>query len=233
MEDSPAIVATDEQLGQIFHGMNQIENLVSKVVTDIIPASSDDQLEQIIIYANGMERGAFIVRGAAIAEIQARIGKRLKGGRGHKDDLQRGVSAELNKVASRIGMAYSTLQEDSRIFRILGPDILEDADPLDRRVYIQVSIFKEKEDRDKALALARSKREDPTYNTRQFEADCKAMRDGVEAKVLEDTRWITVGITEQEYAFVKNRSKKWDCNFSHVISYYLKNGMRREGIKDG
>lgn len=226
MKDLNELVTQTENIANIFHGMDKIEVAATQIIEQL-PDMSEEQLEQLVVQAYGIEKLGWVIRGAAINEIQNRVGKRLKGGRGRKDCLRDGVGAAIAQMASRLGRSFDTLMKDAQIWRAWGKEILADADPLNREMYAVALRAGDK--RDEAITLAHVKKDDPAYTVRCFTEDVRQLASGSKPEELEGIHWVNVGLKDREYEFVRAKAKEWKCSNAQVMSYYLEAPMKKAG----
>ena len=113
---------------------NQLPELVNHLahMTDI-------QLLQAFVRAEQLADFAFLVRGACASELRKRA-LRLPGGRGKTDTAGRGLQAQMNALASKVGTGRKTLEMDARIkdtfFPVIDETTLEHMPPLAREYYV-------------------------------------------------------------------------------------------------
>lgn len=139
----------------------------------------DAQLLQLALHARHLETCAFRLRGACVAELRRRITTRLTGGRGLRDTTGSGVSAQLARLATQIGVSLSTLKIDARIHELFftGETRFAREPSLAREYYV---IALGAPDPLIAIRIAYERCSDPSYRREQFRRDVLALKQSIQ-----------------------------------------------------
>lgn len=134
----------------------------------------DDKLIDLAVQAQRLERSAFRLRGACVAELRMRTA-RLAGGRGQRDTAGVGIKAQLIQLANKIGLSVSTLKTDARIHELFfATDTGPACEPTLPRDYYVTALGAP--DPLAAIRTAHERAADPIYNRTQFRRDVQALR---------------------------------------------------------
>ena len=140
---------------------------------------SDEQLLTTAAYASEIERYAFLLRGACASELRKRVGARLAGGRGKRDEAGVGIQSKMECLATGVSVDVTTLRTNTRIYETFfagrpGEETaLARAHSLPREYYV---IALAAPDPRAAVELAVAARRVRPYTRRQFRADIRALK---------------------------------------------------------
>jgi hypothetical protein len=174
--------------GAIAHA-GQILRDWTQATIQALPTLPDEDVLGIAHTAAQIERAGFVVRGACAHEMKTRMRERAL--RGQDDDS---IGAQLSALARDIGVAPSTLDDDSRIFETFQDDFRGDTELLDREHY---RLALSAPDPHEAIELARTQKDKGTYSTRDYREDVKELKEGKPAAQVAERCWIHAPISEE------------------------------------
>lgn len=209
---SVSVPEREAQIGALFGNLNQMEEAGQRII-HWIPAMTDEQISQTMLYAQTLEEVGFKIRGACAVEMRSRISVRVPAqrGRGHTDDAGDGVVAQMAKLAASSHIHPKTLQQDERIYlTFFGEDEESDfsekresaraiADTLPREM-LKAALGAP--DPYEAIQLAAAKRDaDPYYGQDQFRRDVAQLK-MADARnepppPLDETWWLNAPVSQE------------------------------------
>lgn len=122
---------------QIFTSIDSLERL-ELVVADLASAATDDELMDGRVYAEQLGKTAWKIQIILDAEIWNRHEK-LLGGRGNKDEQEKGILKAVDKHAHRLGCSSRTVQRNAQIFRRFKTVVLAD-NTLEKKEYFKAAL---------------------------------------------------------------------------------------------
>jgi hypothetical protein len=141
-----------------------------------IPLMTEGQLLQTLMCAEQLADFAFLVRGACASELRKRSVK-LPGGRGKRDSSGRGLQAQMEDLASKVGTGRKTLETDARIVDTFFPEIdettLERMPSLAREYYV---IALSAPDPLAAIKSAVNRCADPDFTLRRYRSEVRLLK---------------------------------------------------------
>lgn len=193
-----------EDLSVLFSDLNNFEYDADRLI-DLLPTLSDDDLINVQNYAKTVTKQAWRVENAVCAEI-ARRGE------------QRGDKAVVVAHAAReMGISNSQLYKNGQIHKFFGDDP-EYAQNIEEKGFYEEAL-RHKENPKAALAvIADKKAADPKYTTRHARADVTAMKQGATAEELENTRLLTVRISNTTAEILRQVSIRFEEDIDHALA---------------
>jgi hypothetical protein len=214
---SSLAVKPDSQLAQSF---DVLREWADRVISEL-PALPDERIVEICRQAAELERQAFRIRGEGALVIRDRVARRLKGGRGVRDEQGVGLRAQLQKFASEVGVDVSTVETDARIVETFGREETfgVDAETLGREYFREALSAP---DPRQAITLARRKLESDTrYSVRQFRDDVRAMREADARDEprpdLEEIFWYRVGLDSAGQSDLRRIQRAFRCDPAEAL----------------
>jgi hypothetical protein len=181
---------------------------------------TDIQLLQAFVCAEQLADFASLVRGACASELRKRA-LRLPGGRGKTDTAGRGLQAQMNALASKVGTGRKTLETDARIkdsfFPVIDETTLEHMPPLAREYYV---IALSAPDPLAALQTAINRCTQPDFTLRRFRAEIRHHKTTVPTSAVSTD-------SEPQFALNVRISAEVDALISELT---MKTGMTHDEI---
>lgn len=222
----------DLVISELFDALNRLECGLEDIVR-VIPAMTDEQINEGIALTCRLEERAFLLRGALTLEKRNRA-MRLVGGRAQKAAPGEGMREAAKYVGKLIGSATSTVETDARIVEtffknyVPGSDSLseetrtDDGESLPREFY---AVALRAEDPHAAIEIAREKRDDPElgsrYTSRQFSEDVKALNRGEEPGDIEHKHWVNIGLNKEAREALRSLTVRWGTDQEGAITKAL------------
>lgn len=169
--------------------LNIMEDQV-RLILQSIPGCEDEMLLQLFQYTQQVERWAFVIRGAAACEIQARVTNLSNSGA--KDASGSGVLAQIERLGQQFGISQRTILRDAQIYRtLILPRLSRGEDVVGEDVYLTRGHYEEAlgaDDPESALSLARDKMAGGlSYSTSQMRAEVHRTVEAEKRETLERT----------------------------------------------
>lgn len=190
-----------QDLSVLFSDMNNFEYDADRLI-HLLPKLSDDDLLNVQAYAKTVSKQAWRVENAVCAEITRRAEAR-----GDK-------AAVVSQAARDMGITDSQLYRNGQIHDTFGDDI-QAAQNIEEKGFYEEAL-RHKEDPKAALAvIADKKAADPKYTTRHARADVTAMKQGATAEEVENSRLLTVRISNTTAEILRQMSLRWEEDIDH------------------
>lgn len=203
------ISAADTPLALVMTTLEQSDEALADVLKNIENLKDEEQVLALAEKTGAMIHRFHLVRGACGWTIRNIVAIRLTGGKGVIDEAGIGVTAQLKKVAERLGCSLRTLQEDIALYEGLRQTSVLQSGTTATKADLTVAVKAGKGNKKVTEQIVRKAEDeraaDPNYSSGQLAQYANELTGAVESgdeqaeQDAEATKWIQVGISPEAH----------------------------------